>query len=264
MQPPQAPLIGIVADHKQIYPTSRSRSARTFVGVYETYVRSVTNAGALAVVVPIEQTPEALRAIFDRLDGVLLTGGGDLDPVAFSQAPHPTLADVKPERDRAELLMARLAVEHDVPILGICRGHQVLNVALGGDLIQDINSHIRTEIAHDNDLTLPLDLIAHPVTLQPGSRLSTILRATDLQVNSRHHQAVRTPGAGLVTVGQAPDGINEATEHPDRRFVVSVQWHPENLCNPASVPSDMTPLFNAFVQAAAARHHERSAAYRGQ
>ncbi|MBN2472063.1 MAG: gamma-glutamyl-gamma-aminobutyrate hydrolase family protein, partial [Anaerolineae bacterium] len=175
MQAPQAPLIGVIADHKTLNPTDRSDSARTFVGAYATYLRCLTAAGALPVVVPLELSSEALRGIFDRLDGVLLTGGGDVDPAYFGEPPHPMLAEVEPARDEAELLISRWAAQADVPLLGICRGHQVVNVALGGTLFQDIPSQITSTLFHDSGTAFPPAHPAHDVRLESGSRLHAIL-----------------------------------------------------------------------------------------
>lgn len=254
MDSPQAPLIGVVADHKTLNPTDRSDSARIFVGAYATYLRCLTAAGAIPVVVPLELSSDALRGLFDRLDGLLLTGGGDMDPCYFDEAPHPMLAEVEPVRDETEVLLTRWAVAHNLPTLGICRGHQVVNVALGGSLIQDIPSQFTSSLHHDSGTFYPPDHVAHEVILTSGSGLHTILGTTLLATNSRHHQAVRRVGEGLIATGVAPDGIIEATENPNARFFVSVQWHPENLCN-GSAATDMRPLFRAFADAATAYHH---------
>lgn len=256
MQSPQAPLIGVIADHKTLAPTDRSDSARTFVGAYATYLRCLTAAGALPVVVPLELSPYALRGIFDRLDGILLTGGGDMDPTHFHEAPHPAITTVKAERDTAEILVARWAAQQDVPLLGICRGHQVVNVALEGSLFQDIPTQIPTTLKHDSGQALPLDYVAHQVALQHDSRLAQVLGADDVATNSRHHQAVRQVGSGLRAVAHTADGVIEATESPTARFLCTVQWHPENLCN-GSRATNMTPLFAAFTNAAAAYQHDR-------
>lgn len=256
MLSPQAPLIGVIADHKTLTPTDRSDSARTFVGAYATYLRCLTAAGALPVVIPLELSPEALRGIFDRLDGVLLTGGDDMDPAYFHEEPHPTVSTVQAERDTAEVLVVRWAADQDVPLLGICRGHQVVNVALDGNLYQDIPSQIATTLSHDSGETAPLDLVAHRVSVESDSQLAQLIGTDDIATNSRHHQAVRKVGTGLRAVAHTSDGIIEATESPTARFLCTVQWHPENLCN-GSAATDMTPLFSAFIRAAAAYQHDR-------
>ncbi len=263
MHSPQAPLIGVFADHRPLPPASPTGSARIFVGAHAAYLRCLAAAGALPVIVPLELTPEALRGVFDRLDGILLTGGGDIDPVHFGEAPHPTLDEVDPVRDAAELLVTRWAVEADLPLLGICRGHQVANVALGGDLYQDIPSQAAGALAHACGSPLPPNHPAHPVCILPESRLDAILGVSEALTNSRHHQAVRHPGDGLLVTASAPDGIVEATENPAARFFLTVQWHPENLSTGGGVigpTTDMTPLFDAFVAAAAAYRQDGRAA----
>ncbi len=255
-------MIGVVADHKTLNLTDRSDSARIFVGAYATYLRCLAAAGALPVVVPLELSSDALRGIFDRLDGLLLTGGGDIDPAYFGEPPHPAVAEVEPARDEAEVLTSRWAAEADLPLLGICRGHQVVNVALGGTLYQDIPSQITSTLFHDSGTALPANHPAHDVRLVAGSRLAAILGRETVITNSRHHQAVRAPGAGLVVSAEAADDVIEATENPAARFFVTVQWHPENLCQPGangSTASDMTALFRAFVDAALAYRHQQAA-----
>lgn len=249
MQPAPAPLIGIVAEQLQVSSVNPHTPRRAFTGAYDSYLHCLRSAGALPVIVPLGLAESSLHDLFDRLDGVLLAGGGDLAPEAYGQTPpHPAVREVNPARDEAELNITRWAAAADVPLLGICRGHQVVNVALGGTLIMDIPTQVKTTINHHTGRTKPLGAVAHNVTISPDSHLAAILNTTEIGTNSRHHQAIDRPAEGLRITAHAPDGVIEAAEHPDRHFLLAVQWHPENMC--ADDPA-MQALFTAFVRAAA-------------
>jgi putative glutamine amidotransferase len=214
------------------------------------YVASVEQAGARARVLEVSESP---RALIETLDGVLLTGGGDVDPVLYGEERHPTVEDAEPGRDEFELDLARRAMEADMPLLAICRGAQVLNVAAGGTLVQDIPSAVATELPHS--LKSPKDGIAHAVQITRGSCLHNALGAAvdaacTCRVNSRHHQSVGKLGYELVASAVAPDGVIEAIEAPEATFCVGVQWHPENFWR----TGEFKPLFDAFVEAARLRH----------
>jgi putative glutamine amidotransferase len=190
--------------------------------------------------------------VLDVLDGVLLTGGGDIDPVLYGEERHPTVDDAEPGRDEFELDLARRAMESDMPLLAICRGAQVLNVAAGGTLVQDIPSAIETELTHT--LKDPKDCIAHAIRITRGSRLHEALgtgvdAACSCRVNSRHHQSVGRLGRDLVASAVAGDGVIEAIEAPRATFCLGVQWHPENFWR----TGEFKPLFDAFVEAARRR-----------
>lgn len=250
-----APLIGVIADHRSVDTGEPTMTGRFFVGVYETYLRALTAAGALPVIVPIEPPPADLRGIFDRLDGVLLTGGGDIEPVEYNDTPiNDTLSGVKPVRDKAELLFSQWAVEADKPIIGICRGIQVLNVALGGNLYQDIPAQFETDVLHDSYGIHPMDHYTHTVNIEPGSRLAAIVGKTEMPTNSRHHQSLKDLGEGLVVTATTPDSIIEAVERPQSQYCLAVQWHPESFSvkDPA-----MHALFTSFVEAAGQYHQKR-------
>jgi len=215
-----------------------------FHAMREDYVRSVEQSGAVPVVLPPVRA-EDVAALLDRLDGVLLSGGVDVDPVLFGQAPHPKLGEVNRRRDDFELALTREALQRDLPILAICRGHQVLNVATGGTLIQDIASIVAGGVAHD--ARGPRWRRVHRVDLAPASRLREILGRDMISVNSFHHQAVDRLGEGLVVSARSPeDGIVEGLEMPTRRFVVGVQWHPESF---RGRPDSFQPLFDAHAEA---------------
>jgi len=214
-----------------------------FHSMREDYVRSVEQAGAVPVGLPPVRAEDA-AALLDRLDGVLLSGGVDVDPVLFGQAPHPKLGQVDRRRDDFELALTREALRRDMPILAICRGHQVLNVATGGTLIQDIPSIVTGAVEHDAGG--PRWRRVHRVDVSPASRLREILGQDTMSVNSFHHQAVDRLGEGLVVSARSEDGIVEGLEAPASRFVLSVQWHPESFW---SRPDSFQPLFDAHAEA---------------
>jgi putative glutamine amidotransferase len=205
-----------------------------------TYLRAVDRAGGLPVVLP----PVALDGVgelLDRLDGVLLSGGLDLDPDAYgARERHPELGETKPALDAFELAVARAADARGLPLLGVCRGAQALNVARGGTLHQHIDGHRQAELA---------TVTTHAVALARGSRLQRLAGGPRLRVNTFHHQAVDVPGAGLRVVARAPDGTAEAIEDPTRPFLLGVQWHAETLVeDPAHAA-----VFTALVDAAERR-----------
>ena len=213
------------------------------------YVASVEQAGGRARVLEVSESP---RKLLSELDGVLLTGGGDVDPVLYGEDRHPTVEDAEPGRDEFEIDLARRAVAADLPLLAICRGAQVLNVAAGGTLVQDIPSAVRSDLRHT--IQEPKNAVAHDVTVTPGSRLEqalgpTVDAAHTCRVNSRHHQSVGRVGDGLSASAVAADGVVEAIERPDGSFCLGVQWHPENFWR----SGEFAPLFEAFVTAARER-----------
>jgi putative glutamine amidotransferase len=181
------------------------------------------------------------------LDGVLLTGGGDIAPSYYHEAPHPKANPPDATRDSFELELARLAVDKNLPVLGVCRGLQVLNVSAGGTLIQDIPSEVNHALPHE--VNTPLYAIAHEVWVTRGSALSKMMQdqLADnevLQVNSRHHQAIKHAAAGFDVSATAPDGVIEAIERPGSRFCLAVQWHPENFWR----TGEFRELFEEFVR----------------
>ena len=210
------------------------------------YVASIEASGGRVRVLEVTESP---KKVLGEIHGLLLTGGGDVDPVFYGEDRDPTIEDAEPGRDEFEIDLARRAMEADLPTLAICRGAQVLNVAAGGSLVQDIPSALTTELPHS--ITRPKDHVAHDVTVVPGSRLeralgSAVTGAHTCRVNSRHHQSVARVGRNLTAAATAPDGVVEALEAPSAAFCIAVQWHPENFWR----TGEFTPLFEAFVEAA--------------
>jgi len=213
------------------------------------YVASIEHSGGRARVLEVTESP---KAIIGELQGVLLTGGGDVDPVFYGEDRHPSTQDAEPGRDEFEIDLARRAMEANLPMLAICRGAQVLNVAAGGTLVQDIPTAVATELPHS--LTQPKDEVAHDVKVAPGSKLQQALgdavsAAHTCRVNSRHHQSVGRVGTNLSPSATAPDGVVEAIEAGEADFCIGVQWHPENFWKTGEFRS----LFDSFVEAAVAR-----------
>lgn len=230
------PLIGIGSD-VQVTPGHRDRAF-----AYTTYVEALRRAGAIPVLVPPQ--PENAAEIVEELDGLLLAGGDDCDPSIYGEERHPSVEPMDPRRQNNDLTLARAARERGIPTLGICLGLQVMNVAAGGTLVQDINSEMKTEIEHVSE---PEDRARHDVRLEKGTKLASILGASrDLSVNSSHHQAIKGIGRGFRVTAKAPDGIVEGLEDPDHPFYVGVQWHPEDMGGEKSASA----LFGAFIEAA--------------
>jgi putative glutamine amidotransferase len=217
------------------------------------YFTALTYVGAAPVMIPLlDDSEPALRAIFDRLDGLFIAGGVDMDPSSYGGERTEHCGNTDLPRDRVEMLLARWAVEADLPMLGVCRGMQVMNVVAGGSLHQDCADEIPTAGKHDYFPTQghARDYIAHDVEVASGSRLAATLGEGRVGVNSMHHQAVRRLGDGLQVTAVAPDGVIEAIEDPRRAFHVGVQWHPEML---VEKDAGTRRLFEAFVEAARAR-----------
>ena len=238
------PLIGVT--------TGREKSQRFFgLSLYimnQTYVRTLENLGALPVMIPLHMTEPTLRGIFERLDGLFLPGGEDIDPANYGQERHPLLGATDKERDRTELLTTRWAMEEGMPVLGVCRGAQMINVACGGTLHQDIHSEAPDLAKHDYfPPSFERYRISHQVTVETDSRLGRALGAVH-EVNSMHHQGIDRLGFGLHVVARAEDGLPEAVEMPHLPFIVGVQWHPEELAKTDQMSAN---LFYDFVHAAA-------------
>ncbi len=241
---PRRPLIGLTTYRK----TAAQTNPGALYALMPSYVEAVVAAGGVPLLIPLGLDEAALRTLLARLDGLLLTGGGDIAGDHYASAHPDLIFDIDPDRDRVELFLAREAVSDDKPLLAICRGHQVLNVALGGSLYEDVLRLKPTAIKHDYWGEYPRTFLSHEVTVDEGSRLARQLGQTRLRVNSLHHQGVRALAPGLVAVAHAPDGLVEGVEAPGRRYALGVQWHPENLIH---VAPPMLSLFQGLVEAAA-------------
>lgn len=198
-------------------------------GINQSYVRALVAAGCAPVLIPLLDDDERLRAIYERLDGIVLPGGADIAPQEYGEKPIGDLNVVEAARDRTELTLARWAFADDLPTLGICRGQQVLNVALGGSLWQDLRHQGVTQVEHSDADGRARTAMIHRVRLDPDSRLAQLIDETDIEVNSLHHQAVKTVAPQLKVVGKSEDGVIESLESYDRRFLIAVQWHPEEI-----------------------------------
>ncbi len=219
----------------------RSRYRRFCAG--QSYCRAVQLAGGTPVLLPLLDSETVLDAYL-RLDGLLLAGGGDVAPHHYGEVRQTKLTSVDPPRDRVELWLARQAMTDDLPLLAICRGMQVLNVAMKGTLYQDIATQLPHALCHNFRFERSRKHLGHEVRIEPGTQLADILGAQSLGVNSFHHQAVKSMTESLHLSATAPDGVIEALEANDKRFVVAVQWHPEELIEDAP---GMRRLFEAFV-----------------
>jgi putative glutamine amidotransferase len=232
-------------------------SNRPLIGItrcskLEDYVASVEQSGGDVRVLEVDEDP---HAVLEQIDGLLLTGGGDVDPALYGETRHPTVHDAEPGRDGFEIDLAKRAMDADVPVLAICRGTQVLNVAAGGTLVQDIPSTLDTTLTHSVAKT---GEVVHAVNVARGSRLERALGGTLdgeslCRVNSRHHQSVGRIGRSLVPSAESDDGVVEAIEAPQASFCLGVQWHPENFWR----TGEFNSLFDSFVAAAQERLQRR-------
>jgi putative glutamine amidotransferase len=236
------PLIGIPGHGDQ-----SSRSGSPIFAQNRTYVEAVTTAGGAPVLIPPNLDEGGLRAIYERLDGLLLAGGEDVHPKHYGEAVHEKCGESDEARDAVELTLAGWALAEGLPILAICRGIQVLNVAAGGKLYQDIASQVPDSLKHDCWPDYARNYLAHQVTVNGDSRLAAILGQRQVGVNSTHHQAVKDVPPSFRVVARATDGLIEAIEGHDHPFALGVQWHPEELVEDAP---PMRRLFEEFVSAA--------------
>ncbi|GKV69334.1 gamma-glutamyl-gamma-aminobutyrate hydrolase [Sporosarcina sp. NCCP-2716] len=209
------------------------------------YIQSILDAGGTPVLLPLGEETDT-GSVADRLDGLLLSGGFDVDPHFYGEEPHKDLGEISPGRDTYELSLLQAFLQMDKPVLGICRGHQVLNVAQGGTLYQDIYDQIDGPV-QQHAQRARREHLSHKVSVAEGSRLADIFGTDTIQVNSFHHQGVKSPGDSLEVTGTADDGVIEAIESKDHTFVIGVQWHPENTACAGDIHSKK--LFSAFVGA---------------
>jgi putative glutamine amidotransferase len=245
------PRIGLTAS---VMPTKLG-TRRTFLN--EPYIIAIQEAGGIPLVLTPAHSGPALRSLFELLDGLVLTGGEDVAPERYGEeVRHPNVECV-PERDALEFTLLEWALRDDLPVLAICRGVQVLNVALGGTLYQDLTADRPAQLVHDQALgesPRPRTEPHHAVTIEPGSCLADILGLETVEVNSMHHQGLKGLAPSLKPVGHAPDGLVEGVEPVDAArgsFLLGIQWHPEELARGDHGPSRR--LFDRFVAAAVKR-----------
>jgi putative glutamine amidotransferase len=209
------------------------------------YFEALEAAGAIPLPIPIVPGPRHLRLLYELLDGLLLPGGADVEPGRYGAvAREDCNLTLMPDLDEVELTLAKWTIEDDLPLLAICRGIQLLNVAYGGTLWQDLQVEGATRESHDRD---PRDLLVHSLDIEPGTMLARVAGATRIQVNSLHHQAIREPGKGLRVVARSPDGVIEGVEAGGHRFAIGIQCHPEEL---RSKETWAASLFDELVDAA--------------
>jgi putative glutamine amidotransferase len=212
---------------------------------FDVYSQAVLNCGGAPLLVPISQNKSSISAICGLLDGLILSGGPDINPRFYKDEPHHGLNDVDENQDEMEIELTRQALTTGVPILGICRGLQLLNVAMGGTLYQDIALQVPKACNHSP--RADRSVVTHKVRIKSDTRLQETLQRRSMWVNSKHHQAVKEPAPGLAVSAEAPDGIIEALEDPSRPFMLGVQWHPEGLWKKDAAARK---LFKALIAAA--------------
>lgn len=234
------PLIGIPC-----HAGLRAETERPIYYNNRSYIHAVECAGGIPVLIPVLNELDGLQELFPRLDGVLISGGIDVDPQYYNQDVHPLLGETNPQLDELEIGLVRWAKENHVPTLGICRGMQLINIALGGDLYQDLSADFPKSLRHAN-WDLPRNKLIHQVKVAAGSRMEELLGVRELSVNSLHHQAVKEAGRDVIISGYAEDGVAEFLEVTTHPFMVAVQCHPEELYTEYPV---WERLFKAFIDA---------------
>lgn len=243
--PYSRPIIGLTTYRKVAAQTT----PLPLMALMPSYIDAVSAAGGVPVLIPLGIDEDALRALLEQLDGLVLTGGGDIAGDLYQSEHADFIFDVDSDRDRVEFFLAREAIAQQKPLLAICRGHQMLNVALGGTLYEDVLEWMPGAIKHDFFGVFPRNHQAHAVTIETGSQLARTLGRQETAVNSLHHQGIRDLAPGLAATAHAPDGLIEGVEAFDHPFAVGVQWHPENLIEDDPV---MLSLFRGLVDAARA------------
>jgi putative glutamine amidotransferase len=211
---------------------------------FDEYSRAIQYGGGAPLLIPVAQNRDTLRTILDRLDGLLLSGGPDINPRFYGEQPLAGLGEIDEDLDRMELETAGMALQKDLPILAICRGIQVLNVSLGGTLYQDIPAQVQESINHTQKADKRIN--THSISIEAKTSLYRIFRRKEIWVNGKHHQAIKDLAPGLIVSAKASDGIIEAVEHHKKKFAMGVQWHPEGTWRDDPYSQK---LFRAFVQA---------------
>lgn len=232
---------------KPIIGVTTSMSDEKTIALSINNTLAVQQAGGIPMLLPNVTNEQDIQQMVKRIDGLLLTGGGDIDPTLFGEEPHRKLGNIVPERDEFEIVLSKTCLKLDVPILAICRGCQILNIAAGGDMYQDIYDQIdRPLLQHTQNA--PTSHRSHFVHIERQSKLFNIAGTEKMKVNSFHHQAVRDMARHFIVTARSSDDIIEAFESTKHRFVVGVQWHPE--CTIYSEDGLSLPLFESFIDAA--------------
>ncbi len=232
------PLIGITSS-----VIARPAPQRSVYGISQAYSAAIERAGGIPLIIPPQTDPDAARAIYERLDGILFTGGGDIDPAAYGEERLERCGPAEEQRDALELSLARVALQGEKPVFGICRGMQLLNIACGGTLYQDINSQRPDAPAHPiGDYQGQRNTIGHRISIQPESPLARIMGVISHGVNTFHHQAVKQPGANVEIIAWAEDGIPEGMVVAGHPYAVAVQFHPRIL------PTLMRPVSSSSMR----------------
>ena len=211
----------------------------------QAYIHAIMQAGGVPVMIPSMLAEQGWDVLYERLDGILFSGGGDIAPEYYHGENHQRVAGIDPLRDTIEFNLLRAVVDDGKPFLGICRGIQTVNVGLGGTLYEHLGEQLRGEIDHTYPSTMRTTLV-HEVKIEESTRIAEVVGEPILKVNSLHHQGIRDVAPGLRVTGYAPDGLVEAVELPDHPFGLAVQWHPEWMTDQLSTRK----LFKAFVEAA--------------
>ena len=232
------PLIGIPTYTNMVGESTR------YEGI-ATYTRALDRAGGAPIFIPLNLSDETLRGVFDRLDGLLFQGGADVHPKEYGEAVESYCGAIDVACDETELRLLRWAFAASMPLLAICRGIQVLNVAAGGSLYQDIDAQLNTGLRHPHIKGYASTYRAHPIDVEPQSRLAHAIGTTKIEVNSRHHQSVKQVAPGFCVTARAPDGVIEAIESTNGHYALGVQFHPENLIDD---DPRIFQIFKEFVQ----------------
>jgi len=248
MRTPTAPLIGMTCRSRRYDAWSEASLGSWMDFVYRDYSLGILGAGGIPAGIPIGIKNKALLSVVDRIDGLLLCGGPDIYPPLYGQEIQPGLKTVYHELDEMEVALVRRAVAAKVPLLGICRGIQVIAAAFGGDLYQDIDTQYAKGLLHTQ--TSAINAFAHRIEIAPDSQLAGIIGDQSIWVNSHHHQALKEVPEKFRAVAWAGDDLVEAIEKPDSAFCIGVQWHPEGT---ALTDHSSQRLFSAFVKAAAGK-----------
>lgn len=229
------PIIGIV-------PSITEDEREIFTNIDN--IEAIKVAGGIPLVLPYMMEETAISQYITLIDGLYLGGGNDIDPSYFGEAPHPKLGEVNPIRDAFEWYILKKALAKDKPILGVCKGSQMINIVLGGDLYQDLESQVGHELIQHQQHS-PVGHPSHNIDVVEGTKLYKIINKSTIKVNSRHHQAIRNPGKDIIVSSRSNDGVIESIESTTHEFVLGVQWHPENLL--AEGDSSSQQILQSFI-----------------